>query len=75
MIDSSSYEDNLNILLDRLTKTISNFNNLSREQAESAIVDTTSKIKEGETSLSKLEEELENNKNNHSPEELSLIHI
>ena len=70
MIDSSSYEDDLNILLDRLTKTISNFNNLSREQAESAIVDTTSKIKDGESILSKLEEELENNKNNHSPEEL-----
>ena len=70
MIDSSSYEDELNILLDRLSKTISTFNTLSREQAEKAILDTTSRIKEGESILSKLEGELENNTNNHSPEEL-----
>ena len=70
MIDSSSYEDDLNILLDKLSKTISTFNTLSREQAEIAILDTTSKIKDGESILSKLEEELKNNTNNHSPEEL-----
>ena len=66
----SSYEDDLNILLDKLSKTISTFNTLSREQAEIAILDTTSIIKEGESIISKLEEELENNENNHSPEEL-----
>ena len=70
MIDSSSYEDEMNILLDKLSKTISTFNTLSREQAEIAILDTTSKIKDGESILSKLEGELENNTNNHSPEEL-----
>ena len=70
MIESSSYEDDLNILLDKLSKTISTFNTLSREQAEIAIIDTTSIIKDGESIISKLEEELENNENNHSPEEL-----
>ena len=66
----SSYEDDLNILLDKLSKTISTFNTLSREQAEIAILDTTSIIKDGESIISKLEEELEKNENNHSPEEL-----
>ena len=70
MIESSSYEDDLNILLDKLSKTISTFNTLSREQAEIAILDTTSIIKDGESIISKLEEELEKNENNHSPEEL-----
>ena len=70
MIDSSSYEDDLNMLLDKLSKTISTFNTLSREQAEIAILDTTSKIKEGESILCKLEEELENNSNNYTTEEL-----
>ena len=70
MIDSSSIEDVLNILLDKLSKTISTFNTLSREQAEIAIIDTTSKIKEGESILSKLEEELEKNESNRTPEEL-----
>jgi len=70
MIDSSSYEDQLNILLDRLSKIISTFGTLSREQAEIAILDTTSKIKEGESIIRKLEEELENDNNKRSPEEL-----
>ena len=70
MIDSSSYEDELNILLDKLTKTITTFNTLSREQAENAILDTTSKIKDGESILSKLEEELENNSSKYTQEEL-----
>ena len=70
MIDSSSLEDELNILLDKLSKIISTFNTLSREQAEIAILDTTSKIKDGESILSKLEQELENNASNHTPEEL-----
>ena len=70
MIDSSSYEDELNILLERLSKMISTFGTLSREQAEIAILDTTSKIKEGESIIQKLEEELENDSKNRSPEEL-----
>ena len=70
MIDSSSYEDEINILLDKLTKTITTFNTLSREQAENAILDTTSKIKDGESLLSKLEEELENNSSKYTQEEL-----
>ena len=70
MIDSSSYEDELNILLERLSKMISTFGTLSREQAEIAILDTTSKIKEGESIIQKLEEELENDSKNRSQEEL-----
>ena len=70
MIDSSTYEDQLNILLDRLSKIISTFGTLSREQAEIAIIDTTSKIKEGQSIIEKLKQELENDTKNHSPEEL-----
>ena len=63
MISSSSYEDDFNILIEGLSKTISTFNTLSREQAEIAILDTTSKIKEGESLILKLEEELDKNHN------------
>ena len=70
MNNSSSYEDELNILLDRLSKIITTFGTLSREQAEIAILDTTNKIKEGESIIQKLEKELENDSKNHSQEEL-----
>ena len=66
MIDSSSYEDQLNILLESLSKIISTFGTLSREQAEIAILDTASKIKEGESIIEKLEQELEKNEKNRS---------
>ena len=69
-MDSSSYEDQLNTLLDRLSKIITTFGTLSREQAEIAILDTTNKIKEGESIIQKLEKELENDSKNHSQEEL-----
>ena len=70
MIDSSSYEDQLNTLLESLSKIISTFGTLSREQAEIAILDTASKIKEGESIIQKLEQELEKNDKNRSQEEL-----
>ena len=70
MIDSSSYEDQLNILLESLSKIISTFGTLSREQAEIAILDTASKIKEGESIIEKLVQELEKNEKNRSKEEL-----
>ena len=70
MIDSSSYEDQLNILLESLSKIISTFGTLSREQAEIAILDTASNIKEGESIIEKLEQELEKNEKNRSKEEL-----
>ena len=70
MIDSSSYEDQLNTLLESLSKIISTFSTLSREQAEIAILDTASKIKEGESIIQKLEEELETDDKHLSPEEL-----
>ena len=69
-MDSSSYEDQLNTLLDRLSKIITTFGTLSREQAEIAILDTTNKIKEGESIIQKWEKELENDSKNHSQEEL-----
>ena len=70
MIDSSSYEDQLNTLLESLSKIMSTFGTLSREQAEIAILDTASKIKEGESIIQKLEEELETDDKHLSPEEL-----
>ena len=70
MNDSSSYEDQLNTLLESLSKIISTFGTLSREQAEIAILDTASKIKEGESIIQKLEEELETDDKHLSPEEL-----
>ena len=56
--------------MDRLSKIITTFGTLSREQAEKAILDTTNKIKEGESIIQKLEKELENDSKNHSQEEL-----
>ena len=56
--------------MDRLSKIITTFGTLSREQAEIAILDTTNKIKEGESIIQKLEKELENDSKNHSQEEL-----
>ena len=53
-----------------LSKIISTFGTLSREQAEIAIIDTTSKIKEGQSIIEKLKQELENDTKNRSPEEL-----
>ena len=70
MLDSSSYEDQLNTLLESLSKIMSTFGTLSREQAEIAILDTASKIKEGESIIQKLEEELETDDKHLSPEEL-----
>ena len=70
MIESSSYEDQLNTLLESLSKIISTFGTLSREQAEIAILDTATKIKEGESIIQKLEEELETDDKHLSPEEL-----
>ena len=59
-----SYENELNILIDTLTKTLLSFENLSREQTESAILETSIKIKEGEILIAKMEKNLLNcNKN------------
>ena len=51
----SSKEDELNIILNKLSKTISTFSTLSREQAENAIIETNTKIKEGEIIINKME--------------------
>jgi len=70
MGDSSSNEDELNRLLDQISYIITTFNTLSREQAENAILEGTSKLKNCESILSKFEQDLSDNKGNHSPEEL-----
>ena len=70
MVDSSSNEDELNRLLDQISYIITTFNTLSREQAENAILEGTSKLKNCESILSKFEQDLSDNKGNHSPEEL-----
>ena len=70
MADSSSNEDELNRLLDQISYIITTFSTLSREQAENAILEGTSKLKNCESILSQIEQDLDDNKNNHSPEEL-----
>ena len=70
MADSSSNEDELNRLLDQISNIITTFSTLSREQAENAILEGTSKLKNCESILSQIEQDLDDNKNNHSPEEL-----
>ena len=70
MVDSSSIEDELNRLLDQISNIITTFNTLSREQAENAILEGTSKLKKCESILSQIEQDLDDNKNNHGPEEL-----
>ena len=70
MLDAfSSKEDELNVLLDKLTKTISAFSTLSREQAEKAIIETNVKIKEGQFLIEKMNDFLKDNENNISKEE------
>lgn len=66
----SSQEDELNILLDKLTKTISAFTTLSREQAEKAIIEANAKIKDCENIIEKMENFINNKDNNISPKEI-----
>ena len=66
----SSQEDELIILFDKLTKTISTFTTLSRELAEKAIIETNSKIKEGEDMIKKLENFVKNNESNLNKEDM-----
>jgi hypothetical protein len=66
----SSQEDELIILFDKLTKTISTFTTLSRELAEKAIIETNSKIKEGEEMIKKLENFVKNNESNLNKEDM-----
>ena len=70
MVDSSSNEDELNRLLDQISNIITTFSTLSREQAENAILEGTSKLKKCESILSQIEQDIEDNKTYHSPEEL-----
>lgn len=53
--DFSSYEDELNVLLDKLSKTILTFGTLSREQAENAILETTNKMNDCDVLLKRME--------------------
>ena len=61
-------EENLNILLNQISQTITDFKTLSREQAEKAILDTTNKIKECEKIINNMENNL--NQNNKTKEEI-----
>ena len=61
-------EENLNILLNQISQTITDFKTLSREQAEKAILDTTNKIKECEKIINNMENNL--NQNNKTQEEI-----
>ena len=66
----SAQEDELNILFDKLTKTITTFTTLSREQAEKAIIETNAKIKDGENIVEKLENFIKDNENKIPHEEI-----
>jgi len=66
----SAQEDELNILFDKLTKTIRTFTTLSRELAEKAIIETNAKIKDGENILEKLENFIKDNENKIPHEEI-----
>ena len=66
----SSKEDELNILFDKLTKTIATFTTLSRELAEKAIIETNIKIKEGEDIINKMTSYITNNENNVNKDEI-----
>jgi hypothetical protein len=66
----SAQEDELNILFDKLSKTITTFTTLSREQAEKAIIETNAKIKDGENILEKLENFIKDNENKIPHEEI-----
>ena len=76
MIDENlSYEDKLNSIIDKLTNTMLTIDTLPKEQAEIAILDTTNKIKEGESYINKMETEInttnENELISRSPEEIN----
>lgn len=70
----SSQEDELNILFDKLTKTISTFTTLSRELKEKAIIETNSKIREGEMILEKMENYIKKNDNTIGNDEMIELH-
>ena len=58
-----SYEDELITTLNKLSETIDNFNTLSKEQAENAILETDIKINNCKKILEKMEEYINNLKN------------
>ena len=62
-----SNEESINIILNQISQTITDFKTLSREQAEKAILDTTNKIKECQKIISNMENNL--NKENKTQEE------
>ena len=61
--DFSKYEDEIIILLNKLSITINAFNTLSRDQAEKAILETNSKLTNCKEILEKMEQFTENIEN------------
>ena len=62
----SSYEEDLNIIIDQISRTINTFSTLSREQAENAIIETSNKIKSGQKIINDMENLVtSSNNNNH----------
>jgi hypothetical protein len=66
----SAQEDELNILFDKLSKTITTFTTLSSQQAEKAKIEANAKIKDGENILEKLENFIKDNENKIPHEEI-----
>ena len=62
----SSYEEDLNIIIDQISRTINTFSTLSREQAENAIIEASNKIKSGQKIINDMENlVISSNNNNH----------
>ena len=76
-MNNSSYEDKLKSIIVKLTNTMLTFDTLPREQAEVAILDTTNKIKEGNSYINKMEIEINTTNENdliaRTPEEINEI--
>jgi len=70
--DFSVYEDDIIKLLSKLSETIESFNNLSREKAENAILETNIKISSCKEILDKMEQYIQNSKEMEENEKVEL---
>lgn len=68
----TTYEDDIIKLLNRLSETIETFNTLSREQAENAILETNIKISNCKEILDKMEQYINNLKDEEETEKAEL---
>ena len=70
--DFTTYEDDIIILLNKLSSTIETFNTLSREQAENAILETNIKLSSCNEILDKMEQYIKDLKDEDEAEKAEL---